>query len=184
LEAEIVVKHKHKWTFMGICLGGHRNGMAHRTCGCGAELYQPTTKKERTRHDPTNEVSRSAVTFRNSVERVRDAALLQASTLKNFYEWFKDAGSWASLKGNPKGCQWTLTPAEAHEGGQLSDAVDTALKQGGKLADAELRLQAMQAVVDAAVTWNDEVPALSQVEAKLVSAVVSYRQLVEKEITV
>ena len=58
------------------------------------------------------------------------------------------------------------------------------MKQAGKLTDAELRLEAMQAVVDAAVTWNDEVPSLSQVEAKLVSAVVAYRNLVEKEITV
>lgn len=179
------MKHKHKWTFMGITLGGHRNGMAHRACNCGAELYQPTTKKERAKHDPTDEVSRSAVTFRNSVERGRDAALLQASALKNFYEWFKDAGSWSDLKSDPKGaCRWTLTPAEALKGGKLSDAVESALLQARKLAEVELRIDAMQAVVDAAVTWNDEVPALSPVEAKLVSAVVAYKNLTEKEITV
>lgn len=180
------MKHKHKWTFMGIILGGHRNGLAHRACRCGAELYQPTTKEERAKHDPQNEVAKGhKPLIPTNMERERNAAIFQGGSLKRFYEWFKESGSWSDVKTDPKGgCRWTLTPAEALEGERLTDAVDADLKLTRKLAGVELRLDAMQAVVDAAVTWNDEVPALSQVEAKLVSAVVAYKNLIEEEIKV
>jgi hypothetical protein len=178
--------HKHNWTFMGIILGGHRNGLAHRACRCGAELYQPTTKQERAKHDPHNELAKPhKPLIPTNMERERNAALFQGGSLKRFYEWFKEAGTWSSMSRGPKsGCQWTLTAAESREGERLTDAVDADLKMTRKLTGVELRLEAMQAVVDAAVTWNDEVPALSQVEAKLVSAVVAYKNLVEKEIHV
>jgi hypothetical protein len=180
LEAELVVKHKHTWTFMGIILGGHRNGLAHRACRCGAELYQPTTKKERAKHDPQNEASKpNKPLIPTNMERDRNAALFQGDALKRFYEWFKEAGSWDEIRGSS---QWTLTAAESLEGERLSDAVDAALKL--TKVDIDLRIEAMQRVVDAAAIWNDQAPALSPVEAKLVSAVVDYKNLIEKGVTV
>jgi hypothetical protein len=52
--------HKHKWKFHGIIFGTHRNGMSHRICKCGAELYQPARKSELKRHDPNGEVLKEA----------------------------------------------------------------------------------------------------------------------------
>lgn len=46
--------------------------------------------------------------------------------------------------------------------------------------DAELQVDGMRKIVEAAVAWNNEVPALSQIEAKLVSAVVAYLNKTEK----
>lgn len=48
---------KHDWTFMGITLDGMHPGMAHRSCKkCHAQLYTETTKQERKKHDPRNEL--------------------------------------------------------------------------------------------------------------------------------
>lgn len=52
--------HKHLWKFLGIVLGGVRNGMSHRACKCGGEMYLPATKKELKRHDPHGEVAKDA----------------------------------------------------------------------------------------------------------------------------
>jgi hypothetical protein len=43
-----------------------------------------------------------------------------------------------------------------------------------------LQVGEMQKVIDAVSEWNDEIPALSNVEAKLVSAFVAYKNLTEK----
>lgn len=48
---------KHDYIFMGIILEGIHPGMAHRSCKkCHAQLYTETTKAERKKHDPNNEL--------------------------------------------------------------------------------------------------------------------------------
>jgi hypothetical protein len=49
------MKHKHRWKFSGVVLGSERNGMAHRRCKCGAEIYEKPTASEIRRHDPRGE---------------------------------------------------------------------------------------------------------------------------------
>ena len=59
---------------------------------------------------------------------------LQVVALKNFYDWYVEAGSWSIISPDPKdGCRWTLTFDEGREGERLSDAVDAVLKRSPKL---------------------------------------------------
>jgi hypothetical protein len=59
---EALMGHKHKWVFMGLVLGGEKNGLAHRRCpGCRAETYLPPTKAELKKHDPHGEVAKHEI---------------------------------------------------------------------------------------------------------------------------
>lgn len=49
------------------------------------------------------------------------------------------------------------------------------------LSDALSKNEAMRNVIEAAIAWNNEMPALSQIEARLVSAVVAYLNKIEKQ---
>lgn len=52
------MKHKHKWQFRGLNIGGIHHAMSHRMCKCGAELYQNATKAEFRKHDPQGELQK------------------------------------------------------------------------------------------------------------------------------
>ena len=54
------MSHKHDWYFLGLVLGGYRNGLAHRRCPkCRAETFLPATKRELQKHDPDGEVAKA-----------------------------------------------------------------------------------------------------------------------------
>lgn len=53
------MRHKHRWNIRGIITEGHRTGMTHRMCKCGAELYEKATPAELRKHDPDGTIKTS-----------------------------------------------------------------------------------------------------------------------------